>query len=644
MKQLNTSHKLRVLVGVGIVTVAVMGFMGLRSNSDLSDQSEDVLPITEFQRHALLTDMKHDAINADVIQSGLAASATEQADVAERLADHITEMNGEVAANQELVASGAIPADVVDAFQPIATDVEAYVTNAQAIMDLRIMDQPVTPEQLTAFQDAFDTLEASQEAQNDLVAGKGADVIGKVSDTASSEKRRLMLVAIAAVGIFGSFGVYLSRKFDASEKVRIAASADAGRLTSMVETMPMSVLFCDPDFVIRYSNQESSKQLRRLEAFLPVSAQDIVGQSIDVFHAQPAHQRSLLGDPRAMPHEGRFKIGPEHVRLESSAIHDDSGAHIGYMAAWSIVTHEVEAAQRDEQHTAELERVLEQVAQYSNGVASASSQLTSISQQMAANAEETSVQAAVVSSTSDQMNVSTAVVTQAMDEIRTGIGEVARNASEASRVASQAVAAARSTNDAVQKLAESSNEIGNVVEVISSIAEETNLLALNATIEAARAGEAGKGFAVVANEVKELASETGRATGDIKRKIDAIQADTRAAIEAISQIGDIINTINEAQHSIATVVEEQTASAAEMARNVAEVADGSASIAANIGGVAVAAQSTSVGAAETESAASELAQMASELQRIVAGSGQAPAPSARPADTTVAAKLAAALR
>jgi methyl-accepting chemotaxis protein len=416
--------------------------------------------------------------------------------------------------------------------------------------------------------------------------------------------------------------------------------------------MPMSVMFCDRDLVIRYSNQESFKQLRRLEENLPVRAADIVGESLDVFQTQPADERSILGGPAGLPQDGRFKIGNEHVRLEVSAIHDAAGEHIGHMAAWSIVTSEVLAAQRDVEHTAELERVLEQVAQYSNGVASASTQLTSISQQMAANAEETSAQAAVVSTTSDHMNVSTNVVTQAMDEIRAGIGEVARNASEASRVASQAVEAARSSNNAVQKLAESSNEIGNVVEVISSIAEETNLLALNATIEAARAGEAGKGFAVVANEVKELASETGRATGDIKRKIDAIQADTRAAIEAIGQISDIINTINDAQHSIAIVVEEQTASAAEMARNVADVASGSASIAANIGGVADAAQSTSIGAAETESAASELAQMAAELQRIVSASGEGTGPAsaspASPARTApqadVAAKLAAALR
>jgi methyl-accepting chemotaxis protein len=114
----------------------------------------------------------------------------------------------------------------------------------------------------------------------------------------------------------------------------------------------------------------------------------------------------------------------------------------------------------------------------------------------------------------------------------------------------------------------------NVIKVITSIAQQTNLLALNATIEAARAGEAGKGFAVVANEVKELAKQTAKATEDISRKIEAIQGDTKGAVEAIAQIGKIINQINDIQNTIASAVEEQTATTSEISRNVAEAARG----------------------------------------------------------------------
>ena len=134
-----------------------------------------------------------------------------------------------------------------------------------------------------------------------------------------------------------------------------------------------------------------------------------------------------------------------------------------------------------------------------------------------------------------------------------------------------------------------------MIKVITSIAQQTNLLALNATIEAARAGEAGKGFAVVANEVKELAKETAKATEDISRKIEAIQTDTKGAVEAIGQIGKMIIQINDIQNTIASAVEEQSATTNEISRNLAEAARGSTEIAQNITGVAEAARSTTAG-------------------------------------------------
>jgi methyl-accepting chemotaxis protein len=166
-------------------------------------------------------------------------------------------------------------------------------------------------------------------------------------------------------------------------------------------------------------------------------------------------------------------------------------------------------------------------------------------------------------------------------------------------------------------LGESSAEIGQVIKVITSIAQQTNLLALNATIEAARAGEAGKGFAVVANEVKELAKETAKATEDISRKIEAIQTDTKGAVDAIGQISGIINQINDISSTIASAVEEQTATTNEIARNVQEGAKGGAQVTENIASVAQAAKSTTQGANDTQTAAGELARMAAELQKVV---------------------------
>jgi methyl-accepting chemotaxis protein len=261
-------------------------------------------------------------------------------------------------------------------------------------------------------------------------------------------------------------------------------------------------------------------------------------------------------------------------------------------------------------------------------LATSSEQLSDVSQQMGASAEETSAQSGAASAAAEQVSANVNTVAAAAEEMSSSIREIAGSANEAARVATTAVTVAEATNATVTKLGDSSAEIGEVIKVITSIAEQTNLLALNATIEAARAGEAGKGFAVVANEVKELAKETARATEEIGNKVVAIQSDAANAVSAIGEITNVISQINDIQTTIASAVEEQTATTNEIGRSVTDAAHGASEIASNVSGVAYAAQETAHGASDTLQAASELARMADELTRLVSQFhlGDTPAP------------------
>jgi methyl-accepting chemotaxis protein len=264
-----------------------------------------------------------------------------------------------------------------------------------------------------------------------------------------------------------------------------------------------------------------------------------------------------------------------------------------------------------------LQEILRGVAAQTNKLTSASQQLLAASEQITANSGETAVQSNSVARVTKEVSQNLQGLSIGAGEMMSTIQSIAANANDAAKVATSAVGAAHTADVTVAKLDRSSTEIGEVVKVITAIAQQTNLLALNATIEAARAGEAGKGFAVVANEVKELANQTANATDNIGRKISAIQTDTKAATTAIGTVSGVIDQINAISATIATAVEEQSATTNEMTRNASEAAKGASDISISIGGVAQAAEGTSARAQESQKAAQEMASIATQLSTLM---------------------------
>ena len=257
------------------------------------------------------------------------------------------------------------------------------------------------------------------------------------------------------------------------------------------------------------------------------------------------------------------------------------------------------------------------VKEVADGVSSSATEMQATAQQMSSTAEETSRQTAAVASASDEASANVQTVATTAEELSVSISEIGRQVSLSTEIAVGAVSQVEQTNQTVGGLVEAARKIGDVVELINDIAGQTNLLALNATIEAARAGEAGKGFAVVAQEVKNLANQTAKATGDIVLQISAVQDETADVVGAIEKFGGIIGEINDIATTIASAIEQQGVSTQEIARSVQQVARGTEQVNANIGGVSRAAEDTGTAAGQVLTESREMARQAEGLRHEV---------------------------
>jgi methyl-accepting chemotaxis protein len=239
-------------------------------------------------------------------------------------------------------------------------------------------------------------------------------------------------------------------------------------------------------------------------------------------------------------------------------------------------------------------------------VSSASTELEASAGTLTTNATRAQQTTTMVAAASEEASTNVQAVASATEELSSSVNEISRQVQESARMASEAVSQARITNDRVGELSKAAARIGDVVELINTIAGQTNLLALNATIEAARAGEAGRGFAVVASEVKALAEQTAKATGEIGQQISGIQAATSESVNAIRDISGTIEKLSEISATIASAVEEQGAATQEISRNVQQAAQGTQQVSSHIVDV-------QRGASETGSASSQVLSAAQSL-------------------------------
>ncbi|QPJ64855.1 MAG: bacteriohemerythrin [Candidatus Nitrohelix vancouverensis] len=368
-------------------------------------------------------------------------------------------------------------------------------------------------------------------------------------------------------------------------------------LKSIIEQMPFNVMYADREFNLVYMNPASMDTLRTFENLLPDKVENLIGQSIDIFHKNAERNRKILSDPRNLPHTAEIQLGREALALNIYPLYGEGGQYLGPMVTWDKITEKMkmEAAQRKAEE--EKREVVMQVTSIVRSLGLSSDELSTVSQNLSVDASVTAKLSGEVSGRAQEVSANIQSVAAGAEEMTASIKEIALSTEKATKVTEQAVQEAKKTSRSISELGDSSAEIGEVIKVINSIADQTNLLALNATIEAARATE------------------------DIRKRVEAIQCDSQQAVSSVSGIVSIVEEINDISNTIASAIEEQTATTNEMGRNIQEAAQGSLQIADNTQKVAQSANATNAGAQDTESASRQLSTMSSQLQDMVVGFG-----------------------
>ncbi|MBR0827388.1 HAMP domain-containing protein [Bradyrhizobium manausense] len=470
--------------------------------------------------------------------------------------------------------------------------------------------------------------------EKDFMLRRDPKYVAELKKAAAEFSKAMEAAAVPAAimtDITAKLGKYQSEFSSWAETAQKIASYDSSMMKTFRDFEPLMV-------EVRASVERTYKEAEAAEAAVRDSvrmwmmvafAVTVVLLGVVGFFLERSISKALSAMVRAMTRLARGELA---ISVPGVGRKDEIGEMAGAVEVFRnnmaeaerLRAEQAEAEARSrEQRKADMQRLADTfegaVSEIIETVSSAATELEASSNTLTQAADRSNGLATAVAAASEEASANVQSVSSASEEMTSSISEISRQVQESARVADAAVEQAQRTNARVAELSKAANRIGDVVELINTIAGQTNLLALNATIEAARAGEAGKGFAVVAAEVKALAEQTAKATGEITQHIGAIQAATGDSVGAIKEIGDTIARMSEIASTIAAAVEEQGAATQQISRNIQRAATGTSQVSSNISDVQRGAGETGAASAQVHSAAQSLSRESNRLKSEVAG-------------------------